>query len=70
MGGLPAYIPSPSQGVWNLGPLPVRAYALLIILGVVVATIVAIALRWAAYRWPLPEPKHRNRNRNRNQPKE
>jgi hypothetical protein len=32
-------------------------------IGIVVATIVAIALRWAAYRWPLPEPKHRNRNR-------
>ena len=30
-------IPSPSQGVWNLGPLPIRAYALLIILGIVVA---------------------------------
>ena len=40
MGGLPAYIPSPSQGVWNLGPLPVRAYALLIILGIVVAVVV------------------------------
>jgi hypothetical protein len=33
------------------------------VIGIVVATIVAIALRWAAYRWPLPEPKHRNRNR-------
>jgi prolipoprotein diacylglyceryl transferase len=32
-----AYIPSPAQGVWNLGPLPIRAYALLIILGIVVA---------------------------------
>lgn len=32
-----AYIPSPSQGVWNLGPIPLRAYALLIILGIVVA---------------------------------
>lgn len=31
------YIPSPSQGVWNLGPIPLRAYALLIILGIVVA---------------------------------
>ena len=30
-------IPSPSQGVWKLGPLPIRAYALLIILGIVVA---------------------------------
>ncbi len=32
-----AFIPSPSQGVWNLGPLPVRAYALAIIAGIVVA---------------------------------
>lgn len=30
-------IPSPETGVWNLGPIPVRAYALLIILGIVVA---------------------------------
>ncbi|MET9020162.1 prolipoprotein diacylglyceryl transferase [Actinopolymorpha sp. NPDC004070] len=32
-----ASIPSPSQGVWHLGPLPLRAYAICIILGVVVA---------------------------------
>gem|GEM_PF-111273 len=32
-----ANIPSPSDGVWNLGPLPLRAYALAIILGIVVA---------------------------------
>src|SRR3954452_7282949 len=32
-----ASIPSPSQGVWHIGPLPVRGYALCIILGVVVA---------------------------------
>jgi prolipoprotein diacylglyceryl transferase len=30
-------IPSPSQGVWHLGPFPVRGYALCIILGIVVA---------------------------------
>lgn len=30
-------IPSPAQGVWHLGPLPIRAYALAIILGIVVA---------------------------------
>jgi prolipoprotein diacylglyceryl transferase len=35
-----ASIPSPSQGTWNLGPLPLRAYALLIILGIVVAIVV------------------------------
>lgn len=32
-----AYIPSPPQGVWHLGPIPIRAYALLIIVGIVVA---------------------------------
>jgi prolipoprotein diacylglyceryl transferase len=32
-----ASIPSPDQGVWQLGPVPVRAYALSIILGVFVA---------------------------------
>ncbi len=32
-----AYIPSPPQGVWHLGPLPVRAYALCIIVGIIVA---------------------------------
>jgi len=30
-------IPSPDQGVWNLGPLPIRAYAIAIIIGIVVA---------------------------------
>jgi prolipoprotein diacylglyceryl transferase len=34
---LPASLPSPDQGVWYLGPLPLRAYALLIVLGIVVA---------------------------------
>lgn len=32
-----ADIPSPSQGVWYLGPLPLRAYALCIIAGIVLA---------------------------------
>jgi prolipoprotein diacylglyceryl transferase len=32
-----ALIPSPSQGVWHLGPVPIRAYALCIIAGVIVA---------------------------------
>ena len=32
-----AFIPSPEQGVWNLGPIPIRAYAMCIILGIVVA---------------------------------
>jgi prolipoprotein diacylglyceryl transferase len=37
---LPAHIPSPSEGVIHLGPLPIRAYALCIIAGVVVAVVV------------------------------
>ncbi|HEU5421620.1 MAG TPA: prolipoprotein diacylglyceryl transferase family protein [Streptosporangiaceae bacterium] len=32
-----AYLPSPARGVWHLGPLPVRAYALCAIAGVIVA---------------------------------
>jgi phosphatidylglycerol---prolipoprotein diacylglyceryl transferase len=32
-----AYLPSPARGLWHLGPVPVRAYALGIVLGVVVA---------------------------------
>jgi prolipoprotein diacylglyceryl transferase len=32
-----AFLPSPTQGVWHLGPFPVRAYALCILLGIVVA---------------------------------
>jgi prolipoprotein diacylglyceryl transferase len=31
------YLPSPTRSVWYLGPLPVRAYALCIIVGVIVA---------------------------------
>ena len=31
------FIPSPGQGVWHLGPLPIRAYALCIIVGVIAA---------------------------------
>ena len=32
-----AEIPSPTQGVWHLGPFPLRAYALCIIAGIVLA---------------------------------
>ena len=32
-----ATIPSPPQGVWFIGPIPIRAYALCIITGIVVA---------------------------------
>jgi len=35
--GLGASIPSPEESVWHLGPVPLRAYALCIIAGVVVA---------------------------------
>jgi prolipoprotein diacylglyceryl transferase len=31
-----AAIPSPTQGVWQLGPVPIRAYALCIVAGIVV----------------------------------
>jgi prolipoprotein diacylglyceryl transferase len=34
---LPLSIPSPADGVWDLGPVPVRGYALSIILGIVLA---------------------------------
>lgn len=40
-----AYLPSPSQGVWHLGPFPVRAYALAIIAGVVLAVVIG-QRRW------------------------
>ena len=29
------FIPSPAQGVWHLGPVPIRAYALCIVAGIV-----------------------------------
>jgi prolipoprotein diacylglyceryl transferase len=38
-------IPSPAQGVWYLGPFPVRAYALCILAGIVVAVL------WGERRW-------------------
>lgn len=37
---LPGAIPSPDQGVWHLGPLPIRAYALCILTGIVVAAFI------------------------------
>jgi len=43
----PSYIPSPPQGVWHLGPLPIRAYALFIIVGIVAALLIGDR-RWAA----------------------
>ncbi|MBU4335345.1 MAG: prolipoprotein diacylglyceryl transferase [Actinobacteria bacterium] len=47
MSGLLASIPSPSQGVWYLGPFPVRAYALAILAGIVVAVLIS-QRRWVA----------------------
>ena len=41
------FIPSPGQGVWHLGPVPIRAYALCIILGVVAAIWIG-ERRWVA----------------------
>lgn len=35
-----AAIPSPTTAVWELGPLPIRAYALFIVAGIVVACVV------------------------------
>ncbi|GAA3019451.1 prolipoprotein diacylglyceryl transferase [Kitasatospora albolonga] len=42
-----AYIPSPSRGVLYLGPVPLRAYAFCIIIGVVVAVWLG-SKRWVA----------------------
>jgi prolipoprotein diacylglyceryl transferase len=42
-----AYFPSPAQGVWYLGPFPVRAYALCIIAGIIAALVIGDR-RWAA----------------------
>lgn len=36
--GVLTSIPSPEVGTWDIGPIPLRAYALLIITGIVVAT--------------------------------
>lgn len=40
-------IPSPSQGVWHLGPFPIRAYALCIIAGIIAAIWIGDR-RWVA----------------------
>ncbi len=40
-------IPSPSSGVWHLGPVPIRGYALAIILGIVAAIWIG-EKRWVA----------------------
>lgn len=40
-------IPSPSQGIWYLGPVPIRAYALCIIAGIILAIWIG-ERRWIA----------------------
>ena len=47
MGSLATSIPSPDQSVWHLGPLPLRAYALCILVGIFVAMWVGDR-RWVA----------------------
>ncbi len=42
-----ASIPSPSQGVWHLGPFPLRGYALCILTGIVIAVAIS-QRRWRA----------------------
>ncbi|MBQ0924732.1 prolipoprotein diacylglyceryl transferase [Saccharopolyspora endophytica] len=42
-----ANIPSPPQGVWYIGPIPLRAYALCIIAGIVLAVWIS-SRRWIA----------------------
>ncbi len=40
-------IPSPSQGIWHIGPVPLRGYALCIIAGIIVAIWIG-ERRWIA----------------------
>lgn len=40
-----AAFPSPPRGVWQLGPIPIRAYALFILVGI------AVAVLWGERRW-------------------
>jgi prolipoprotein diacylglyceryl transferase len=47
VGQLAASIPSPSQHTWYLGPVPLRAYALAILAGIVVAAWMTMR-RWKA----------------------
>ncbi|MEO8814731.1 MAG: prolipoprotein diacylglyceryl transferase [Mycobacterium sp.] len=41
------YFPSPARGVWHLGPIPIRAYALCIIVGIISALLIGDR-RWRA----------------------
>jgi prolipoprotein diacylglyceryl transferase len=42
-----AFLPSPHQGVWHLGPFPIRGYALCIIAGIIAAVWIG-ERRWVA----------------------
>lgn len=42
------YLPSPSQGVWHVWPVPIRAYALCILAGIIVAVLIT-QRRWVAH---------------------
>jgi len=50
-----AAIPSPAHAVWQVGPVPIRAYALCIILGIILAAVVAeYRLRQrGAHKWAI-----------------
>ncbi|MDR1265393.1 MAG: prolipoprotein diacylglyceryl transferase [Propionibacteriaceae bacterium] len=41
------FLPSPSQGVWHIGPIPIRAYALCVLGGIVIAWFL-VRRRWRA----------------------
>ncbi|MBA3782535.1 MAG: prolipoprotein diacylglyceryl transferase [Nocardioides sp.] len=49
-----AFIPSPADGVWNLGPVPLRGYALSIIVGIILAIWIG-ERRWVARGGTLGE---------------
>ncbi|MFT4287279.1 prolipoprotein diacylglyceryl transferase [Nocardioides sp.] len=44
---IPLSIPSPSNGVWDIGPIPIRGYALCIVAGIIVSVWLS-ELRWKA----------------------
>ncbi|MEV4534991.1 prolipoprotein diacylglyceryl transferase [Asanoa sp. NPDC049518] len=50
-----AAIPSPTHAVWQIGPVPIRAYALCIILGIILAAVVTeYRLRQrGAHKWAI-----------------
>ncbi len=44
---IPEFIPSPPTGVWQLGPVPIRAYAICILIGIFVGLYIG-GRRWRA----------------------